>query len=236
LDVAKQENASLQSKYNQLETQLTVEKDSAEQQVRKLEAERVALVDRNASIQTELDQLKQERREATAAVAATQQGNQRLADEVSKLREDIRTNQQARDQAFATTLQSTEELHQVKGQLETTDERNRQLMAQVAGMTSAMRENGLDPNTDPNSVVPRVDGRVSQVKQAGGDQLIEITIGADDGIKVGNTVEIYRDDKYLGRIEILKTSPDRAVGRVDRRFQTGLIQEGDRVATRFKVN
>ena len=84
--------------------------------------------------------------------------------------------------------------------------------------------------------MPRVDGIVSQVRQAAGDQLIEVTIGADDGLKVGNTVEVYRDNKYLGRVEILKTSPDRAVGRVDRRFQTGQIQEGDRVATRFKVN
>jgi hypothetical protein len=236
LQTAQAENESLKTKYNQLETQLTGEKEAAEQQVRKLESERVALVDRNASIQTELDQLKQERRDATAAVAATQANNQRLADEVTKLREDIRTNQQARDQAFATTLQSTEELHQVKGQLDTTGERNRQLLAQVADMTTAMRENGLDPNTDPNSVVPRVDGLVSQVRQTAGDQLIEVTIGADDGLKVGNTVEVYRDNKYLGRVEILKTSPDRAVGRVDRRFQTGQIQEGDRVATRFKVN
>ena len=63
-----------------------------------------------------------------------------------------------------------------------------------------------------------------------------MTIGADDGLKQGNTVEVYRGDKYLGRIEIVKTSPDRAVGRVDRRFQTGVIQEGDRVATRLKVD
>ena len=198
LQTAQAENEGLKTKYNQLETQLTGEKEAAEQQVRKLESERVALVDRNASIQTELDQLKQERREATGAVAATQQNNERLAQEVTKLREDIRTNQQARDQAFATTLQSTEELHQVKGQLDTTRERNGQLVSQVAGMTSAMRENGLDPNTDPNSVVPRVDGLVSQVRQAAGDQLIEVTIGADDGLKVGNTVEVYRDNKYLG--------------------------------------
>jgi hypothetical protein len=224
------------SDYNQLETKLTGENEAQQQQIRKLEAERVALVDRNASIQTELDQLKQERRDATAAVAATQQNNQRLAEEVTKLREDIRTNQQARDQAFATTLQSTEELHQVKGQLVSTDERNRQLLDQVAGMTSVMRAKGIDPSTDPNGVVPQVDGQVSQVRQSGGDQLIEVTIGADDGLKVGNTVEVYRDNKYLGRLEILKTSPDRAVGRVDRRFQTGQIQEGDRVATRFKVN
>ncbi len=222
--------------YNRLESQLKGEVESAQQQVRKLESERVALVDRNAGVQAELDQLKAERGEATAAVAATQQNNQRLADEVSGLRADIRTNEQARDQAFATTLKATEDLHQTKGQLDTTIERNRQLTSQVSGMTSVMDANGLDPNTPPDAVVPTVDGLVSQVRQAAGAQLVEVTIGADDGLKQGNTVEVYRGGRYLGRVEIIKTSPDRAVGRVDRRFQQGQIQEGDRVATRLKIN
>jgi predicted nucleic acid-binding Zn-ribbon protein len=234
-----QSQASLEQKqtqFNQLETDLTGERDAARNQLAKVETERVALDDRNKAIQTELDQLKQERREATAAVAATQENNRKLAQEVTGLREDIRSNQQARDQAFQTTLQATEELHQVKGQLDSAVERSRQLSSQVAGMKTVMDANGVDPNADPNAVVPRVDGIVSQVKQTTGAQLVEVTIGADDGLKQGNTVEVYRGDKYLGRIEIVKTSPDRAVGRVDRRFQTGVIQEGDRVATRLKVD
>src|SRR3972149_2988468 len=67
--------------HNRPDSQLKGEVETAQQQVRKLEAERVALVDRNAAVQTELDQLKAERRDATAAVAATQVNNQRLAEE-----------------------------------------------------------------------------------------------------------------------------------------------------------
>ena len=44
-----------------------------------------------------------------------------------------------------------------------------------------------------------------------------------------------RGGKYLGRLDIIETSPDKAVARVDRRFQQGTIQEGDRVATRIKL-
>ena len=58
----------------------------------------------------------------------------------------------------------------------------------------------------------------------------------DDGLRIGDTVEVVRDTKYKGRLEILKTAPDRAVGRVDARFQQGPIQEGDRVATRLNLN
>jgi len=177
-----------------------------------------------------------ERRDATAAVAATQVNNQRLAEEVSGLRQDIRANEQARDQAFATTLQATEDLHQAKGQLDSTLERTRDLTSRVATLTSAMREQGLDPNVAPDAVVPTVNGVVSQIRQTAGAQLVEVTIGADDGLKQGHTVEVYRGSKYLGRLDILRTSPDRAVGRVDRRYQQGKIQEGDRVATRLQVN
>jgi hypothetical protein len=227
---------TLRTEYNRLETTLKAEAEAAQQQVRKLESERVAMVERNAAIEAERDELKLERRDATAAVAATQINNQRLADEVVHLREDIRTNQQARDTAFATSLRATEDLHQTNGKLESALERTRQLTTQVAGMTSAMIEGGLDPNVDPDAVVPRVNGLVSEVKQTAGAQLVEVTIGSDDGLQQGHTVEVFRDGKYLGRLDILKTSPDRAVGRVDRRFQQGQIMEGDRVATRLRVN
>lgn len=225
----------LKTQYNRRESELTAELESSVQQISKLEAERVSLVDRNATIQTELDQLKQERREATAAVASTQQNNERLAEEVTGLRQDIRENQLLRDQAFATTLKATEELHQKKGQYDRALERSRQLTSQVAGMTTVMRENGIDPATDPGAVKPRIDGFVSQVRRVAGAQLVEVTIGADDGLKPGHTVEVFRNNRYLGRLEILKTSPDKAVGRVDRRFQQGQIQEGDRVATQLNL-
>jgi predicted nucleic acid-binding Zn-ribbon protein len=224
------------SEFNERESQLTAAVEASKQEISKLESERVALTERNAGIQSELDQLKAERRDATAAVAATQQNNQRLAQEVTGLRDDIRENQQARDRAFATTLKATEDLHQTKAELDATLERARQLTTQVADYTHIMNSSGVDPNTPPDAVVPTVNGLVSQVRQSAGTQLVELTIGADDGLKQGNTVEVYRGDRYLGRVEILRTSPDRAVGRVDRKFQQGRIVEGDRVATRLQID
>jgi len=102
-------------------------------------------------------------------------------------------------------------------------------------MTAVMREKGIDPATDPGSVVPTVEGVVSKIERKAGGQMVEVTIGADDGLKAGNTLEVSRGAKYLGRVEIIQTSPDKSVGRVDRKFQQGQIQEGDRVATRIKL-
>ena len=235
LDQARAANNQLKSEHNRRVEELTSEKQSAEQQLAKLETERVSLADRNVQIQTELDQLKQQQAEGIASVAATQSLNEDLSTEVTGLRQRIRTEQQARDTAFAKTLQATEAVHQMQGDYNSQLERNEQLTKQVAGMTSVMRETGLDPATEPGSVVPTVDGVVSQIRRTAGAQLVEVTIGADDGLKAGNTLEVFRGSKYLGRLDILQTSPDKSVGRVDRKFQQGQIQEGDRVATRLKL-
>ena len=48
-------------------------------------------------------------------------------------------------------------------------------------------------------------------------------------------VEIFRGDRYLGRAEIMRADPDRAVGRILREFQQGQIQENDDVATKLRV-
>lgn len=235
LSQARTENEHLQSQYQHLESRLTAELEAAQQEVRKLETERVALQDQNTAIQKDLDQLKQNGRQAIAMVASTQENNVGLMKEVTNLRSGIRTAQQARDKAFATTLTSTSELHEKQSQLTSTVERMKQLVQQVGKETSLLKRNGIDPNTDPNSLTPHVRGIVNATHRAAGAQLIEISIGADDGLRPGHTVEVFRGDRYLGRAEIVKTEPDRAVARILRRFQKGQIQEGDDVATKLRI-
>lgn len=224
------------AEHDRLESQLRGEIESHQQQVRKLETERVNLVARLASTQSELDQRNQEQSTAIAAVAATQKNNEELAKDVTGLRGEIRQAQTDRDASFAATVGATEAAHQVRNELETTAERNQQLTQQVADMTIVMREEGLDPNTRAGDVKPKVDGVVTKVQRRAGTIRVEISIGADDGLKPGHTVEVFRGDRYLGRIVILVTDPDKSIGQVDTNFQEGPIQEGDRVATRLKLS
>ncbi len=235
LNQATAKNNQLESSLRSLESQLTAEVEASQQEVRKLESERVTLLAQNTSIQKELDQLRQQERANTAAVASTQANNEKLTDDVESLRGQIRENQQARNNAFATMIKATDELHQAQGNLATVRERNMQLVQELGTTTSLLRDNGIDPSTDPEAIVPQVRGLVSATHRSAGSQLIEITVGADDGLKPGHTVEIYRGERYLGRAEILRTEPDRAVGRVLRRFQQGQIQEDDNVATKLRI-
>jgi hypothetical protein len=221
-----------EAKYGDEISRLKAEQAAAQQDGARLETERDTLARDNATTQKQLEQAAVESREKIALVNATEANNAKLTEEVAKLRQDIRTNEQARDQAFAQTLRATSDLHTTAGELQQLQERDKQLVQQLAHVTMKAQAEGVDI---AGEVVTPVRGIVSKMQRENGVQLIEISVGADDGVKKGGTVEIFRGDRYLGRAEILRADPDRAVGRVMREFQQGQIQEGDHVATKLRV-
>jgi len=225
-------NANAETQYLAQITQLKSEQSAAVQDVAKLETERNLIVSQNQAIQKEVDQLRQDQAQSVALVKATEENINRLTVEVTGLRDSIRVAQQERDEQFHTTLKATSELHSVGGQLQQLEERSAQVVAQLADVTAKATEGGVDLQGE---YVPRVRGKVSKSRRSTEGQLIEITIGADDGVRPGQTVEIFRGERYLGRAEIMKADPDRAVGRIIREFQQGQIQENDDVATKLRV-
>jgi predicted nucleic acid-binding Zn-ribbon protein len=127
VDAAQQTYKELVAKHKQLDVQLQREEVAVVNQLRKLEHERVTLIQRNKKLEQNLQALTDVRRERTGDVLGVQERNNRLADQVDDLRSEIKSNQQARDQAFVAVVQTTEELHQLQGQLEHTLERNSDL-------------------------------------------------------------------------------------------------------------
>ena len=127
VDAARNTYEELVAEHKQLDKELQREQVAVVNQLRKLEHERVTLIGRNEALEQNLQALTDVRREKTAEVLAVQERNNRLADQVDDLRSEIKTNQQARDQAFIAVVQTTEELHQLQGQLEHTLERNSDL-------------------------------------------------------------------------------------------------------------
>lgn len=229
----------LDSAYKLMESNLQRDLDAANQQLSKAESELVALNARNEDIQTEVNDLKQERRDATTAVASTQANAERLASENTVLQKDIIDAQEAADRSFAATVDATSELNDSEVKLASATETIGDLTEQVAGMTEIMRNEGLDPATRVGDSKPRVGGYISSIRRRAGDETIELTIGSDDGIKRGHTVEVYRStgepgqSKWLGRAVVLSTDGDRSYARILPELKKGRIQEGDRVATRF---
>jgi hypothetical protein len=100
----------------------------------------------------------------------------------------------------------------------------------MSQMKMVLDRNGLTPDSLVAHIPPKVEGVVLEVSDK---DLLEISIGADDGLKIGHTLDVYRGNQYLGRIVIKKTNPDRAVGQVKKELQRGQIKRGDRVTTKF---
>lgn len=201
-----------------------------------------------AQLQTELGALKQEfdrqvaehaalvegERQAVAATEAAHKTLEALRGEVTTLRENIRNVQKEKESEFDRALKLADSLNQSKAAAELLKKRNLQLTDQLAQAKGVLSAHDLDENEPIDGVPPKVDGIVTAV---GGDGMIEVSLGEDDGLRKGNTLEVFRHagtvSKYLGRIQVVRTSPDKAVGKILPEFRKGNIQKEDRVATRL---
>ncbi|MBU6175515.1 MAG: hypothetical protein KGQ60_17035, partial [Planctomycetes bacterium] len=72
------------------------------------------------------------------------------------------------------------------------------------------------------------------VNAVNNNQLVEISLGKDDGLREGHTLEVYRGTQYLGRIQITTAREDKAIGKILTSFRKGYIQAGDTVASKIQ--
>ena len=79
---------------------------------------------------------------------------------------------------------------------------------------------------------PPVDLKGEILAVSNGDA-VEVSLGKDDGIRIGHTLEVFRGAQYLGRIEITRAQDDKAVGKVLAAYRKGYIQAGDKVASKI---
>jgi hypothetical protein len=169
----------------------------------------------------------------TQVAKAAETAQQRLAaleTEIGGLRADLRATEKDLDSKFIEVVKLTDELTQAIGLRENEQEKNTQAVLQIAQMKMVMDANGLSTDSLVSHIAPKVEGVVLEVSDK---DLIEISIGRDDGLKEGHSLEIFRDNTYLGRIIIRRTAPDRAVGQIIKELQRGQIKRGDRVSTKL---
>jgi len=215
-----------------LEAQLQAERDARNQAVAKLETERNNLATERDGLIKQRDALLVKDKEAVAALDAAQQNLARLTTEVEGLRGEIRTTQDERDKDFNRAVELTDQIHQAQGEVRRLEERRIQLAAQLASANLVLDRHGLHKDMSVDGLPPQLRGKVLAINR---DNMLEISLGSDDGLQSGHTLEIFRGNKYLGRMEVLHATSDRAVGKVIPGYKKGIIQKDDDVATRFKV-
>jgi hypothetical protein len=96
--------------------------------------------------------------------------------------------------------------------------------------------------TDPKQMViqssppPPVEGKILDYRKEKkqNQELVEISLGSDDGLAVGHSMTVYsRDARYLGQIRLTHVEADRAVGIVTAKAKNIVIQKEDYVTTKL---
>ncbi len=210
---------------------------------RALASEQMARRTALAALQTELDQkidllqkAEKDKNELLAQLTSMTLKDKQVTDELTrltadneKLRQQIRDEQEDRDKLFARTLELTDNLNALAGLLQTQKERNETLVAQVTRYTEVIQAKGINVNDPIDGSPPERRGRILVIDRA--NKLVELSIGFDEGLRKGHLLEVTRGDQYLGRVQVRRAEPDRAVAAILPDYMLGTIREGDRVDT-----
>lgn len=220
-----------QSEREQLENRLALERASRAEAIAILESKKRELSDELGLKNDEYNKVFAEKNNALNALTQANAEMAKNKDEIEKVRGEIRQTRQDRDTQLAKARELTDKMNQGEGELRRLKERNEELVAQLSRATLVLDRNDLNIEAPVDGLPPKVDGIVTAVRD---ENLIEVSLGADEGLRRGHTLEVYRQDGgYLGRVMVIETNPDRAVTRVIPEFRQGVIRKGDRVATRL---
>jgi cell division protein FtsB len=226
----KETNTNLRAELDGLKNQLAVEMAARRSVLSSLETKLADAQQRLSQKEAELAGLQSAQTEATAALNLAETRLKELVIGIAKLREEIRGVQGQRDEFFQRVVDLTDRLYSAAGVERNLKERETQLIAEISKYKRVTDVMGVNPNMPVEAIAPPLDGIVTAV---GDKNLIEVSLGSDDGLRVGHRVEVFRDNNYLGSALVLKTDPDRAVAQVDEKSQRGLIKVSDRVATKL---
>jgi LysM repeat protein len=227
LEDQRKNNQRLQDERNKFELIADAEKTAKIQALAKAEAEINRLKSDYAKVNQELVAKSSDLEKNTVALKAAQDGLSRVTEEVGKLRTEIASAQTETSARIKQAIELQDQMTVAKGQLTVLTERNQQLTTDVAKARNLLSAVGrkLEDPLDVSKIP--VSGLVKAVSRS----RVELSIGADDGVRIGQELDIKRGDKYVGRVKISEAKPDIAVGTILTEYTQSPIQRGDNVTS-----
>lgn len=204
------EQAARQTALEALQGQLgaaTEDRESAERALRDLQASLTAAIQTNRANADELD--------------ATRKEN-------AALRQDIVSARLDRDQLFQRLVSATDTTNRLYGDLQSLALREKELAEDYTKAKELLEI--LDVKPDTLLTAPAVNGEVLAVDTSG---LVEVSLGRDDGMRAGFTLDVHRDGQYLGRLLVKTVRDDKSVAQILDGYRRGYIRPGDRVDSKL---
>lgn len=235
---AKDESKKLEEKYLALQKELQQEVKMRNARLQVLETERENLVKSVDDKAKEIETVTADKKVTSAAIEALTTEAGKKAAEIEALSTKIETMRGEVQDLYVKVLDATDKLAKAQADLDKANNQNKIFIAQNTAMKQALTDLGYNPAIASRigKAPPKIDGRI---RASTPDGLVEVSLGSDDGLMRGHTMEVYREGatpnatKYLGRIEILSTKADVSVGKVIPQYRRGNIEKDDRVATRL---
>ncbi len=228
--------AAAQSKNDQLTKKI-------EELRQALAIERVARRASLAALQTELLAMEKDLEQKTAKAvedsekltllsqtveATTTELKARTADN-ELLRKQIASAENNLSDVLTRYVAAKDEQNQLAGKLQTLKLRSDQINEDYIAAKEQLEYLDVDEKTQLAGPPP-VNGQVLAVATNG---LVEVSLGRDDGIREGFTLDVTRRGQYLGRLRITTVRDDMSVGEILTGFQQGVILQGDRVDSKL---
>ncbi|MBX3420462.1 MAG: hypothetical protein KF752_02785 [Pirellulaceae bacterium] len=228
-DNATREKEQLQGLLESLKRELAIEQMARRTALAALQTQVSALDTELSAKEKELRDLQTAHTTLTAAEKSTTEQLAARSRENEQLREQIKNTRDSRNQLVQKLVAAKDEYNRLQGSFQTLQERAVQLRLENNLVTQKLQVLGFKPDTLLDAP-PEVKGEVLDVASNG---LVVVSLGRDDGIREGFTLEVHRSGQYLGRVKVKTVRDDKAVAEVLTGYQKGYIRAGDSVNSKL---
>jgi len=222
---------SAKAKQGEMDKTLAAERAARAMQLAQLESQLRISIDQFTQKEA---QLKEELVISQERLRRMEQAEARLAQQDAEVSDLKSANSQlAADIAekFSLVRSLTNQRYDLQNQLDALQGLNKDLSADIAVRTKVMNHIGADKNMLTRDIVPKLDGVVTKTDDSA--ELVAIGLGTDDGLRIGHQMDVYRGDKYIGKVTVTKTDFNVSVARTIKDFMQDNVREGDHVTSRF---
>ncbi len=164
----------------------------------------------------------------TSTEKQTQTELQARTDDNELLRKQLVDAREDRNQLFQRLVGTTDQFNRLQGINHSERERERALATQLSLATEKLEKLDIRPET--LLTAPAVNGKVTAVSTSG---LVEVSLGRDDGMREGFTLEAHRNGQYLGRLKVKTVADNKSVAEIMTGYQKGYIRAGDTVDSKL---
>ncbi len=190
-----------------------------------------------------LEEVKSKEALLTAKTIETERALAELATSNARLKEqDARVlDLQSKNETLIADLTNTKKKlaglidnnNQIVGNLEIAKERREQLENILALYTRIMAKNGLDADDETKDIPPaNLAGKITSADR----ERVVISMGKDNGIRVGHQLDVLRGDRFIGRITVTEIQEKRATAKIEKSLTQTAIQKDDKVITYYATS